>query len=110
MPTKYIKSCFEWIDEVFDGKGADDYAIQRWARAHNIDIITTIPATLQHIGDDSILNKSRGICRTYYYSQNPVADWDNPIVNKISTEHSFAPKYKKLIRNGGKYNKWQKMD
>jgi hypothetical protein len=29
MPTKYIKSCFEWIDEVFDGKGADDYAIQR---------------------------------------------------------------------------------
>ena len=56
---------------------------------------TTIPALVQHIGDVSAIDASRQVRRTYYYSENPVANWSNPIINKgLFRTSKFAPRHK----------------
>ena len=82
MPVQYIEPCFDYIKSEFDDKIEDDMGIKKWAEHAGVDIITTIPATIQHIGDRSILNKYRPIQRTYYFEKNPIADWSNQNVWK----------------------------
>ena len=75
MPIEYIEPCFNYIQSVFEDNCADDEGIQAWADHKGIPIITTIPAIVQHIGDDSIANKGCFIRRTIYYDAHPTADW-----------------------------------
>ena len=82
MPVQYIKPCFNYIQSEFNDKIEDDKGIREWAEYAGIDIITTIPALIQHIGDRSILNKYRPIQRTYYFEKDPIADWSNPNIWK----------------------------
>lgn len=82
MPVQYIKPCFDYIKSEFDDKIEDDMGIKKWAEHAGVDIITTIPAIIQHIGDKSILNKYRPIQRTYYFEKDPIADWSNQNVWK----------------------------
>lgn len=77
MPVEYIQPCFDYISEYFGENVDDDYAIQEWARHTGIRILTTIPALVQHIGDESIANKGAPIRRTVYYQKNPQANWSS---------------------------------
>lgn len=101
MPVKYIVPCFKWIDDHYSNPQEDDYHIQLWATANNIRMLTTIPATLQHIGDDSIFNPQAPIRRTDYYEQNPVADWESPMVAVILTKEWFFSNHGKRSNIGG---------
>ena len=99
MPTKYIERCFSFIKETFNDVCADDEGIQAWAEQADIPIITTIPATVQHIGDISIANKTSPIRRTCYYVSNPVANWDNTeIVRAFKKEWFFSNNGVKITR------------
>lgn len=82
MPIQYIKPCFDYIKSEFNDEIEDDMGIKKWAEHAGVDIITTIPAIIQHIGDKSILNKYRPIQRTYYFEKDPIADWSNQNVWK----------------------------
>lgn len=82
MPVQYIKPCFDYIKTEFNDEIEDDMGIKKWAEYAGVDIITTIPAIIQHIGDKSILNKYRPIQRTYYFEKDPIADWSNQNVWK----------------------------
>ncbi len=86
MPIKYIKPCFDYIDLCckFSDNSPDDEAIQEWLDLNNIPIITTIPAILQHIGDNSIVTKNAPIRRTVYFEEKPVANWNCKQYAKIS--------------------------
>lgn len=77
MPVEYIQPCFNYISEHFGEDVDDDYAIQEWARHAGVRVLTTIPALIQHIGDESIANKGAGIRRTVYYQKNPQANWSS---------------------------------
>ena len=72
MKTEYVKPCLEsWSEEL-----GDDTNINRWASKNGIGVLTTLPATIQHIGDDSMHDKSRSIGRTDFYQKNPLsANW-----------------------------------
>ncbi|MBQ4425609.1 MAG: hypothetical protein II882_07745 [Lachnospiraceae bacterium] len=101
LPTPYIRSQFisgqaivvpVWFIPLWDrwvrsahpkGDIPDDTSIRLAAEGHKIRWLTTIPSTVQHIGDDSILNASMEPRRTEYYSKNPQADWENPNVAPI---------------------------
>lgn len=101
MPTKYIGRCFEWIDEHYINPKEDDYHIQLWAATNGIRMLTTIPATLQHIGDDSIFNPQAPIRRTDYYEQNPIADWNSTMVAVIPVREWFFSNHSKGLDIGG---------
>jgi len=89
MPVSYIKPCFDYIAAVFENRCADDEGIQAWANAKGKRILTTIPAIVQHIGDDSIANKGCPIRRTVYYEPTPHADFSIKKVARISEEEWF---------------------
>lgn len=77
MPIEYIQPCFDYISGHFGETVDDDYAIQKWAQYAGIRVLTTIPALIQHIGDESVANKGAGIRRTVYYQKNPQANWSS---------------------------------
>ena len=90
IPVQYIKPCFDWIYEKYHDEIADDTAIQAWARRNGVKCITTIPSTVQHLGDTSLVTPNAPIRRTRYFQKDMDANvnWDNP---KISAAR-MAPK------------------
>ena len=73
MRTDYVRPCLDSWDPEING---DDVNIRMWAEKNKIGIITTIPATIQHIGDKSVHDASRSIGRTDFYSKTPLhANW-----------------------------------
>jgi hypothetical protein len=52
-------------------------------------IITTVPATVQHIGDISIANIGCAIRRTVYYDKNPIANWSNKAILNCTRKEWF---------------------
>ena len=92
MPVKYIEDCFQWIEKNLEPDAPDDCAISLYCGNHGIDIITTIPPTIQHIGDDSILTPGLCVRRTEYYTDDPVADWgcENIAPMEIKPKRLFA--------------------
>lgn len=74
MKTEYVKPCVSSWKKEIDG---DDTNIFEWAQANKISTITTIPSTIQHIGDNSVFAPGNGIRRTEFFSNNPsYANWD----------------------------------
>lgn len=62
FPVQIIKEMIEWIDNCYtkytrlsSDTLIDDVAIQAWAKDYSVDMITIIPALVQHIGDNSLL-------------------------------------------------------
>lgn len=73
FPVQIIKEMIDWIDSCYTKyKGftvdnlIDDTAMQAWATDYSVDMITTIPALVQHIGDNSLLGDFP-IRRTNYF-------------------------------------------
>ena len=75
MPVQYIQPCFDFIRSKFNDECPDDAGIQAWADTAGVQILTTIPALIQHIGDESIANKGCFIRRTVYFDRQPQADF-----------------------------------
>lgn len=101
MPVEYLEPCFDYIKTQFDDDIADDDGIERWARSQNIQILTTVPAIVQHVGDDSILEPGRMIRRTVYYDECPEANWDSEkIMEYRLREWFFANKGKQRKEKG----------
>lgn len=87
LPQKYIKPCFDWCKETFpdieNGNPHEDTAIALWAYRFGVPIITTIPCTVQHIGDvSSLFGTSVPIQRSAYFKKDcsDVA-WENSSVS-----------------------------
>lgn len=96
MPVEYIQPCFTYVKDRFNDICADDEGIQAWADANDIEILTTIPALIQHIGDDSIANKGCFIRRTVYYEKNPAADFTSKRVMEYRLKEWFFSNNGKL--------------
>lgn len=53
LPVKYIDDCWNWINSQSEENycKCDDIMIHKYCKSQNIDVYTTIPLTVQHIGD-----------------------------------------------------------
>lgn len=89
MPVKYIEPCFDYVKAVFDDNCADDEGIQAYAESRGLLMLTTVPATIQHIGDDSVAFPGRFVRRTVYYDVAPKVDWSNPTVMQYVEKEWF---------------------
>lgn len=101
MPVKYIKPCFDWIDKHHPDAKEDDFYIERWAEVHSVRRLTTIPATVQHIGDKSVYTPTAPIRRTAYYEENPKVDWDNHMIGILPHREWFFSNHGKQYTTGG---------
>ena len=80
MPIEYIQPCFDYIAATFEDACPDDWGIQAWADNQGIRTLTTIPALIQHIGDESISCKGCPVRRTVYFNESPQAHWGDSSV------------------------------
>ena len=101
MPIDYIQPCFNYIKQRYNDACDDDYGIRDWARYNGVQILTTIPALIQHLGDDSIANKGSPIRRTVYYEQNPKANWASQKVMQYQIPEWFFSNHGKMRTDGG---------
>lgn len=101
MPVKYIEPCFEHINRCYNDNCADDDGIMSYARENGIDVLTTIPATVQHIGDVSLITPNAKIRRTVYFNPNAEADWTNKKVMEYQRPEWFFSNHGKIRHNKG---------
>lgn len=81
MPTAYIQPCLESWKEGIDG---DDTNITEWAKENGIRMLTTLPATIQHIGIKSVFDPARSLGMSEFYDKNPAdVAWDNSFITNI---------------------------
>lgn len=84
IPSQYLVSLIDFLTYEYTETAIDDNEITKFAKLNNIRIINTLPSLVQHIGDDSLLNKESPIRRTKYFSNHTSANWDSDILNKLS--------------------------
>ena len=86
LRTEWIHDLFQYSYYAHNDTLSDDDCIKRFADRFSIPTITTIPATLQHIGDQSIMWTNARVRRTVYFRKNPIADWSCKDVAKRPKE------------------------
>lgn len=82
MKTEYVEPCVgAWKEEI---KG-DDMNIAAWANENGIQILTTFPTIVQHMGQKSVFDPSRSLGKSEFYDKNPIdVNWDNPYVTNYT--------------------------
>jgi hypothetical protein len=76
LPVQHMKNFAKAVHK----DAIEDVALFGWARKNNILILNTVPALIQHIGDESIIYKKAPIRRTRYFEENPIANWKSKII------------------------------
>lgn len=77
MPLAMVDECFNYIAINFDENVHESYGILSFLKHKGIPILTTIPVTVQHIGDDSLFDPDLPVRRTTRFEEHPEADWTN---------------------------------
>lgn len=100
MPLNIVQECFRYCDLVFDPETVhESYAILSYLMRKGVQILTTIPETIQHIGDDSLYDPDLPIRRTIRYEKEPAADWTKTEVATPPPVAWFQPKPKEAQEN-----------
>ncbi len=79
MPARYVFPCLiTWESK----RKGDDVQIQIWANDNGIQLLTTIPCIVQHIGEQSVFQPGRNLGGTDFFVKDPyVVDWYLSYVN-----------------------------
>lgn len=82
LPYKYIQPYLSFAEQRKNNRNFyEDNAWFDWAMENNITILNTIPALIQHLGDDSLVFKDKtSIRRTKFYEENPQANWCSKLI------------------------------
>lgn len=81
LPCKYIQSYLNWAEERCHKDFYEDEAWFKWAKDNGVTILNTIPALIQHLGDESLVFKDNALIRrTEFYEENPRANWDSTLI------------------------------
>lgn len=92
MPLAVVEECFNYIDTVFDENVHESYGIYSYLCHKDISILSTIPVTVQHIGDDSLYDPSLPVRRTCRFEENPDVDWSNEAIAQAPAIEWFKPR------------------
>lgn len=101
MPVEYIEDYCNYVDKNFGENADDDWTLQFWAMKNHIQILTTVPSLVQHIGDVSVLNPTCKQRRTVYFEKNPEVDWSNQKIAKWCNSEWFFANHGKPYKNKG---------
>lgn len=101
MPVKHIAPCFDHIKRVYDDNCADDDGIMSYVRENDLRVLTTIPATVQHIGDKSLITPNAKIRRTVYFDPMAKANWGCQTVMRYQRPEWFFSNRGKIRFNVG---------
>lgn len=98
MPVVYIKNCWDWIDKHCGECKHDDLMIAEYCKKHYIDMYTTIPSLVQHLGDTEYLSllsvKYPGVRVSTTYTQHPTDDFTIFIPENLKMK-----KFKAIVRD-----------
>ena len=85
LPIKYIPKLLEhWDYECKSNpKFTEDSSLFKWALLNRIMILNTVPALVQHLGNESLVSGARAKIRiTKHYKENPIANWKSKTIIK----------------------------
>ena len=110
FPTKIIKEMVNWIDNAYiyhhnctPETVIDDTAIQFWCENFSVDMITTVPSLVQHIGDVSLLGDFP-VRRTNKF----IEDLPKETVDKINWDTKEILEYNVMFGNPLDFNSKEK--
>lgn len=92
LPIGIVEECFNYIDTVFGEETLESHGILSFLRYKQIPVLSTIPVTIQHIGDDSLHDSSLHIRRTTRFEENPTADWTSARIETPPELEWFKPR------------------
>lgn len=92
LPVSILEECFNWIGTNCNLETAHDgHVVQEYLEQKGIQILTTIPGTVQHNGDTSLYDPGLPIRRTARFQKEPVADWTSTEIAQTPSLKWFAP-------------------
>lgn len=110
FPVKIINEMVKWIDGAYTKDKhltqetiIDDTAIQYWCKNFSVDMVTTIPSLVQHIGDVSLLGDFP-VRRTNKF----IEDLPKETVDKINWDTKEILEYKVMFGNPLGFNSKEK--
>lgn len=114
LPVQYITPFFDWVHEGFGEKfdeAREEWCLNRWANWNHIQIINTIPCTVQHIGDDYgttlPYNTGKKNRKTGFYMEDIPLDinWDcTEVADYPNYEYDFLKRVRQdILRGKGKF-------
>lgn len=83
MPKDVAIECMSYTDEHYPGIKFESHAFHQFALERGIPVISTIPCLVQHLGDDSLVDKMLPIRRTTRFVKQPAANWSCSDVKTI---------------------------
>lgn len=91
LPSRYIKECFDWIEDNCAADVRDNAGILAWLKHKQLPILTTVPGLIQHIGDESVVDPSLPIRRSSRFIEHAQADWTSTKIAEPPAIEWFKP-------------------
>lgn len=83
MPKDVAIECIEYTEQNYPGIKFESHAFHQFALENGIPVISTLPCLVQHLGDDSLVDKMLPIRRTTRFVKHPTANWSCSDVETI---------------------------
>ena len=99
LPIGIVEECFSYIDTVFGNDALESFGILSFLRHKQIPVLSTIPVTIQHIGDESLFDPNLPVRRTTRFEENPTADWTSTKVEDPPVLEWFKPRQTGKVEN-----------
>ena len=99
LPIGIVEECFNYIDAVFGEDALESHGILSYLKQKQIPVLSTIPVTVQHIGDDSLYDPSLPVRRTARFEENPTADWTSTQIENPPVLEWFKPRQTGKVEN-----------
>lgn len=104
FPNKYSEKFIEFA-KFSPYPREDDRTMAAFAKINNIEILQTVPAVVQHIGDESILFKDGIIRRSNYFNIDMDVDWNSSQINHLKYHSSLERKIAEKVEWSKQYIK-----
>lgn len=99
LPIGIVEECFNYIEAVFGEGVLESHGILSFLKHKQIPVLSTIPITVQHIGDDSLYDPSLPVRRSSRFEENPTADWTSTKVEDPPVLEWFKPRQTGKVEN-----------
>lgn len=99
LPIGIVEECFNYIEAVFGEDALESHGILSFLKHKQIPVLSTIPVTVQHIGDDSLYDPSLPVRRSSLFEENPTADWTSTQIENPPVLEWFKPRQTGKVEN-----------
>lgn len=99
LPIGIVEECFNYIDAVFSEDALESHGILSFLKHKQIPVLSTIPITVQHIGDDSLYDPGLPVRRSSRFEENPTADWTSTQIENPPVLEWFKPRQTGKVEN-----------